>query len=358
MSRRRTAATGRQSQRGQECAVQRAHRCAAEDRQLFRASPSNAGGRLILPSGEPVELLDLPGSYGLLPPPAADEEVTRKAILGELEHEVAPDVLVAGARCIQPRAAPGSSRSSDRAGKPCLSRSIARSGERDGLTIDPRALESELGVPVVRPWRCGAAGSTRSPPQSSRPRSAPPNRATPPAWRRAPADRPRYRPERDSFGNPPPTACTRARPAVPPSLAGAADPVRAAVRRLPGGVRRGGALRRCARFGCRLAWLSGARPTAAGLPRDLLTDGILAGVGSVVGVPASDRHSVFLILAMEASGSWPAPPSDGPPEWHRSAFRAQLHPALSSFACAIPGIMATAASADAKGPLTTILIAR
>ena len=38
-------------------------------------------GRLILPSGEPMELTDLPGSYGLNPT-SPDEEVTRDVVLG------------------------------------------------------------------------------------------------------------------------------------------------------------------------------------------------------------------------------------------------------------------------------------
>ena len=51
------------------------------------------GGRLVLPSGEPVELTDLPGSYGLHAT-SPDEEVTRMVIMGEFPGEAAPDVLV------------------------------------------------------------------------------------------------------------------------------------------------------------------------------------------------------------------------------------------------------------------------
>ena len=50
-------------------------------------------GRLVLPSGEPVELTDLPGSYSLSPT-SPDEEVTRKVVLGECPGEAAPQVLV------------------------------------------------------------------------------------------------------------------------------------------------------------------------------------------------------------------------------------------------------------------------
>ncbi|HEX5644550.1 MAG TPA: FeoB small GTPase domain-containing protein, partial [Erythrobacter sp.] len=52
-------------------------------------------GRLVLPSGEPVELIDLPGSYGLVDTTSPDEEVTRKVVLGEFEGEARPDAIVA-----------------------------------------------------------------------------------------------------------------------------------------------------------------------------------------------------------------------------------------------------------------------
>ena len=51
-------------------------------------------GRMALPSGEPVELLDLPGSYGLADTSSPDEEVTRKVVLGELEGQARPEVIV------------------------------------------------------------------------------------------------------------------------------------------------------------------------------------------------------------------------------------------------------------------------
>jgi ferrous iron transport protein B len=50
-------------------------------------------GRMVLPSGEPVELTDLPGSYGLHAT-SPDEEVTRKVIHGEIPGEPPPQVLV------------------------------------------------------------------------------------------------------------------------------------------------------------------------------------------------------------------------------------------------------------------------
>lgn len=50
-------------------------------------------GRLVLPTGEPVEMTDLPGAYSL-DATSPDEEVTSKVIAGHFTGEAAPDVLV------------------------------------------------------------------------------------------------------------------------------------------------------------------------------------------------------------------------------------------------------------------------
>jgi len=92
--------------------------------------------------------------------------------------------------------------------------------------------------------------------------------------------------------------------------------------------------------------------------RDLLTQGIIAGVGSVVVFLPQIVILFFFILVMEATGYMA-----------RAAFLMDrlmavvglsgrsFIPLLSSFACAIPGIMATRSIADPKDRLTTILIA-
>ena len=97
---------------------------------------------------------------------------------------------------------------------------------------------------------------------------------------------------------------------------------------------------------------------APGLVRDLLTDGVISGVGSVVVFLPQIVILFAFILAMEASGYMA-----------RAAFlmdRLMAYvglsgrsfiPLLSSFACAIPGIMATRSITDPKDRLTTILIA-
>ena len=50
-------------------------------------------GRLVLPNGEQLELVDLPGTYGL-DTTSPDEEVTRRVIMGEQPGQAMPDVLV------------------------------------------------------------------------------------------------------------------------------------------------------------------------------------------------------------------------------------------------------------------------
>ncbi|MDB5724113.1 MAG: iron transporter FeoB, partial [Novosphingobium sp.] len=94
------------------------------------------------------------------------------------------------------------------------------------------------------------------------------------------------------------------------------------------------------------------------LVRDFLIDGIFSGVGSVVVFLPQIIILFFFILVMEASGYMA-----------RAAFimdRLMAYvglsgrsfiPLLSSFACAIPGIMATRSITDPKDRLTTILIA-
>jgi ferrous iron transport protein B len=95
-----------------------------------------------------------------------------------------------------------------------------------------------------------------------------------------------------------------------------------------------------------------------GFLRSLLTDGVIAGVGAVVVFLPQILILFAFILVLEASGYMV-----------RAAFlmdrmmsrvglsgRAFI-PLLSSFACAVPGIMATRTIDDEKDRLTTILIA-
>ena len=110
------------------------------------------------------------------------------------------------------------------------------------------------------------------------------------------------------------------------------------------------------------AFVGAAELLAARLPegwfRDLLTDGVIAGVGSVLVFLPQILILFAFILVLEASGYMA-----------RAAFmldelmmRVGLNgrafiPLLSSFACAIPGIMAARVIESERDRLTTILIA-
>ncbi len=103
-------------------------------------------------------------------------------------------------------------------------------------------------------------------------------------------------------------------------------------------------------------WVGRALP--ASLLKDLLVNGVLAGVGSVLVFLPQIVILFFFILVLEESGYLP-----------RAAFlldrvmgsvglsgRAFI-PLLSSFACAIPGIMATRTIQNPRDRLATIMIA-
>jgi ferrous iron transport protein B len=104
------------------------------------------------------------------------------------------------------------------------------------------------------------------------------------------------------------------------------------------------------------AWVTGLMPE--GLLRSLIGDGIFAGLGSVLVFLPQILILFLFILVLEESGYLP-----------RAAFlldnlmfKAGLTgrsfiPLLSSFACAIPGIMATRSIQDPRDRLTTILVA-
>ena len=106
-------------------------------------------GRLMLPSGEPVELTDLPGSYSLTPT-SPDEEVTRRVIMGELAGEAAPQVLVVVVDASNLEQHLVFAQEVIELGRPTVvALNMVDLAERDGLVIDPAALASALGVPVV-----------------------------------------------------------------------------------------------------------------------------------------------------------------------------------------------------------------
>ncbi len=95
-----------------------------------------------------------------------------------------------------------------------------------------------------------------------------------------------------------------------------------------------------------------------GIIRSLLVDGVIAGVGAVVVFLPQILILFFFILLLEGTGYMvrAAFLMDRLMQGAGLSGRAFI-PLLSSFACAVPGIMATRTIEDPKDRLTTILVA-
>jgi ferrous iron transport protein B len=316
-------------------------------------------GRLVLPSGEPVELTDLPGSYGLAAT-SPDEEVTRKVIHGEFPGEPAPQVLVVVLDASNLEQHLVFAQEVIALGRPSVvALNMVDLAERDGLVIDPAALEEALGVPVIptvavrrkglAELAAAIAAAEERPAEHHRPHTTlTERRVTAHAIAEgailSETARHRLHAKLDQVLLHPwigPVILALTLFVVFQAVFSWATPFADA---LEGGV----------------GWLTTAVRAGlpAGLPRDLLTEGVLAGVGSVVVFLPQIVILFAFILAMEASGYMA-----------RAAFLMDrmmaavglsgrsFIPLLSSFACAIPGIMATRSISDHKDRLTTILIA-
>ena len=318
-------------------------------------------GRAFLPSGEPYELVDLPGSYSL-DPASPDEEVTRRVVLGELEGEAQPDILVIVLDAANLEQHLVFAQELIGLGRPCVvALNMVDMAERDGLAIDAAALADALGVPVVPTVAVRRKGLDAL----SEAMAGAHDQDTS---------------TRHSVGS----LTLPERRLEAQHIAGAAIMSESATRRLHAQLDKVllnpwvGPLILFALlfliFQAVFAWadpfiglieggIEGAIALVEanmpqGFVRDLITQGVLSGVGSVIVFLPQIIILFAFILAMEQSGYMA-----------RAAFimdRLMAHvglsgrsfiPLLSSFACAIPGIMATRAIADPKDRLTTILIA-
>ena len=103
-------------------------------------------GRFTLPSGEPVELIDLPGSYAL-DAASPDEEVTRKVVLGEFPGEARPEVLIVVLDASNLEQHLVFAQELIELGRPVVvALNMVDLAERDGLVLDPAALSEALGA--------------------------------------------------------------------------------------------------------------------------------------------------------------------------------------------------------------------
>ena len=106
-------------------------------------------GRLGLDSGKNIRILDLPGAYSLYPR-SLDERVTCNVLLGRAEGEKRPDLVVCILSAMNLRRNLRLVLAAKRLGLPCMVvLNMLDIAKRQGLEINTDALSKELGLPVL-----------------------------------------------------------------------------------------------------------------------------------------------------------------------------------------------------------------
>jgi ferrous iron transport protein B len=106
-------------------------------------------GFLTSPAGRKISVLDLPGTYSLRAR-SPDEEVTRDVVLGQRAGERAPDLLVCVADATNLRLVLRLILELKQTGQPAvLALNMIDIAQRQGIDIDIPALSREIGMPVV-----------------------------------------------------------------------------------------------------------------------------------------------------------------------------------------------------------------
>ena len=316
-------------------------------------------GRFSSASGRQYALLDLPGAYSLHAA-SLDEAITRDLCRGFLPGEPAPDVIVCVVDATNLRLHLRFALEVRELGKPMiLAINMADVARRRGVAIDLAALERELGVPVVETVAVKQNGARALVEQIERMASEPhvPKVQLPEGadlhqeTRRllvAAVNMPDHAVRIDDtldrwllhpvFGL---LALAVVMFLIFQAVYAWATPMMDGIEAITGWV---GEL------------VGGALPE--GPLNSLLVDGIIAGLGGVIVFLPQILILFAFILALEESGYLP-----------RAAFLLDrmmasaglsgrsFIPLLSSFACAIPGIMATRSIQDPRDRLATILVA-
>ena len=106
-------------------------------------------GKLVLGSGKTLRVLDLPGTYSLHPR-SPDERITCDVLQGTARGEKRPDLVVCVVDATNLRRGLRLVLGVKRMNIPCVvALNMADLAESRGIRLDPDALASELGVPVV-----------------------------------------------------------------------------------------------------------------------------------------------------------------------------------------------------------------
>jgi ferrous iron transport protein B len=316
-------------------------------------------------AGRRLSILDLPGTYSLRAR-SPDEAVTRDAVLGKLAGEAAPDVVVCVADATNLRLVLRLILELKAVGRPMvLALNMYDIAQRQGLRIDLDGLARELGCPIVTTVATRKRGIDDLTGQVDA-LIASGALSGPNAWREPNATeiREAHRQAQRIM-----RACVRP-PERPDTLTGKIDSI---LLHPVGGLAIllgllfvmfqavfswGAAVGDLidAGFGWAAAFVAAHLPE--GLLNSFLTDGVISGVGSViVFLPQILVLFLFIILLEDfgymARAAFLMDRIMGGAGLHGRAFI----PLLSSFACAIPGIMATRVIDNKRDRLTTILVA-
>ncbi|MFZ5697217.1 MAG: ferrous iron transporter B [Pseudomonadota bacterium] len=314
-------------------------------------------GQLVTPGGRSVYLLDLPGTYSLTSV-SPDEQVTRDVCLGTLAGEALPDLLVCVVDATNLRLHLRFALEIRQLGRPMVvALNMMDAAARRGIRIDREKLAAQLGVPVVETIavRRNGVASLLALLDTDPPR-------TPAAL---PLSRSQMHTEVAKL-----LATAVAIPRRTAEIDDRLDAV--ALHRVWGLLILAATM--FLMFQAVYAWAtpfmdlidagvamvgtSLGNHLPDGILRSLLIDGIIAGVGGVIVFLPQILILFLFILALEESGYLP-----------RAAFLLDRFmagagltgrsfiPLLSSFACAVPGIMATRSIQDPRERLATILLA-
>lgn len=312
-------------------------------------------GFVKLPSGRSIRILDLPGAYSL-DATSPDEAITRAVCLGELKDESLPDLLVCVVDATNLRLHLGFALEVRQLGRPMLLvLNMMDEARKRGIQINVQQLSASLGVPVVETVAVKSEGVKQlvasldsgtfvaAPVVEHFERHDMVNQLLAES-----VLMPDFTDKRTEFLD---------RIFLHPvmgllSLALLMFVVFQAVFSWAAPFMDG--------IEAAFAWLGGfvGNNVANPILKSLLVDGVIAGAGGVVVFLPQILILFFFILVLEESGYLPRAAF----LLDKLMFKAGLSgrafiPLLSSFACAIPGIMATRSINDPRDRLTTIMVA-
>jgi ferrous iron transport protein B len=324
------------------------------------ATVERKSGRLRLPDGRQIELLDLPGAYSL-DATSPEEGITRDVCRGHHPAEPRPDVLVCVVDATNLRLHLRFVLELRRLGLPMVvALNMMDAAARRGIRIDREALQDALGLPVVETIAVQRDGARALVDCLAGGRASV-----------AMADPDSLDREPDLHGE---VRALLQRAVTMPSATGKLDDAldRIALHPLVGPLLLAAVMFLI--FQAVFAWAAplqdglaattawASQHVAAAMPagplQSLVVDGIFAGLGTVLEFMPQIMLLFLFILALEQSGYLPRAAFllDRPMHVAGLSGRSFI-PLLSSFACAVPGVMATRSIQDPRERLATIMVA-